>query len=112
MTIIPFCVNILLMIRSFNDDETRGIWGGEVSTRFPHDIQERARVKLEALNAAKVLNDLRQPPSNHLERLSRDRVGQWSIRINRQWRVCFYWVDDEEDERRSGPEEVEIVDYH
>lgn len=61
--------------------------------------------KLGMLDAAEVLADLRVPPGNWLEKLSGDRVGQYSIRINRRWRICFHWSD-------AGPEDVEIVDYH
>ena len=61
--------------------------------------------KLRQLGAAEVLNDLRVPPGNRLERLRGDRAGQYSIRINDQWRICFLWTD-------AGPEEVEIIDYH
>ncbi len=68
-------------------------------------IQRRARAKLQALNAAKHLGDLRVPPGNRLEALSGARSGQHSIRINDQWRICFVWRDDE-------VQDVEIVDYH
>jgi toxin HigB-1 len=61
--------------------------------------------KLAMLDAAEVLADLRVPPGNRLEKLTGDRAGQYSIRINRQWRICFFWSD-------AGPEDVEIVDYH
>lgn len=70
----------------------------------PSDVVRTARRKLE-VNQAVTLNDLRLPPSNHLERLKGDREGQHSIKINDQWRVCFRWTD-------SGAEDVEIVDYH
>ena len=72
---------------------------------FPTDLIKRTRAMLSALNAAIVLEDLRFPPGNHLEELEGDRVGQHSIRINDQWRICFAWTD-------RGPESVEIVDYH
>jgi proteic killer suppression protein len=61
--------------------------------------------KLAILDAAEVLEDLRVPPGNRLEKLQGDRAGQYSIRINQQWRICFHWTD-------AGPEDVEIVDYH
>jgi proteic killer suppression protein len=69
------------------------------------NIQSVAERKLAMLDAAKVLADLKSPPGNRLEALSGDRLGQHSIRINDQWRVCFVWTD-------AGPEAVEIVDYH
>ena len=72
---------------------------------FPPDIVERARRKLAALNAAHALNDLRVPPSNRLEQLKGDRAGQYSIRINEQWRICFRWEN-------ADAVEVEICDYH
>lgn len=93
------------MIKSFADRETERIFHREFSRRLPHDIQHRARIKLEVLDAAEVIDDLRIPPSNHLERLFGDREGQHSIRINRQWRICFKW-------REGDVYEVEIVDYH
>ncbi|HAT1820775.1 type II toxin-antitoxin system RelE/ParE family toxin [Legionella pneumophila] len=76
-----------------------------MSRKFPQDIQQRARRKLRMLNNAKVLDDLRIPPSNHLEKLVGDRAGQHSIKINDQWRICFVWQD-------GIVTEVEIVDYH
>ena len=75
------------------------------NNRFPANIQERALSKLLVLNAATDLNDLRVPPSNHLEALKGDRKGQHSIRINGQWRICFIWKNNE-------AHDVEIVDYH
>ncbi|GHT65208.1 plasmid maintenance system killer protein [Spirochaetia bacterium] len=93
------------MIKSFNDKETEKIFNGMVSKRLPQDIQARAFNKLTAIHAAGVIEDLRIPPSNHLEALKGDRKGQYSIRINDQYRVCFYWNDD-------NAENVEIVDYH
>jgi proteic killer suppression protein len=78
---------------------------GEQSPTFPPDIQNTARRKLVMLDAAVTIRDLLVPPGNRLERLSGDRVGQWSIRVNDQWRICFVWVGD-------GAESVELVDYH
>jgi proteic killer suppression protein len=72
---------------------------------FPADLVKRTRVMLSALDAATVLEDLRFPPGNGLEALWGDRSGQHSVRINRQWRICFVWTD-------QGPADVEIVDYH
>lgn len=93
------------MIKSFADRETEKIFQREFSRRLPPDIQHRARIKLEVLDAAESLDDLRVPPSNQLEALSGDRAGQYSIRINRQWRICFVW-------HQGNAYAVEIVDYH
>lgn len=93
------------MIRSFKCKETAKLWQGQSSRKLPGDIQERALRKLRQLDAASTMADLRNPPSNHLEALKDDRKGQWSIRINEQWRICFRWMEGE-------AAEVEIVDYH
>ena len=93
------------MIRSFRDKETERIWRGRESRKFPDDIQDRALRKLRQLDASLTLEDLRNPPGNRLEALRADRAGQWSIRINDQWRVCFRWSESE-------AHDVEIVDYH
>lgn len=93
------------MIRSFKDKLTRSIDGGSVRKGFPADLVRRAQQLLVLLDAAKDLNDLRSPPGNRLEKLSGDRQGQYSIRINSQWRICFVWTE-------AGPEDVEITDYH
>jgi proteic killer suppression protein len=93
------------MIRSFRDKETERIWRGQRSRKFPADLQERALRKLRQIDASLTLEDLRNPPGNQLEALRGDRAGQWSIRINDQWRVCFRWSDGE-------AHDVEIVDYH
>jgi proteic killer suppression protein len=93
------------MIRSFRCKETARLWQGQTSRKFPGDIQERALRKLRQLDAALTISDLRNPPGNLLEALEGDRQGQWSIRINRQWRVCFRWAEGE-------ASDVEIVDYH
>jgi proteic killer suppression protein len=93
------------MIRSFRDRETRKVWEGTVSCRLPVAIQTVARRKLRMLHNAQTLRDLRAPPANRLEALKGQRVGQHSIRINEQWRICFVWRD-------SGAHHVEIVDYH
>ena len=93
------------MIKSFRCKETKKIFDGTISRKFPRVIQQRARRKLRMLNNAKVLDDLRIPPSNHLERLVGDRDGQHSIRVNNQWRICFVWQD-------AFVTNVEIVDYH
>lgn len=93
------------MIRSFRDRETEAIWLGDFSKRLPNDIQRTARRKLRMLNNATSLADLRVPPANRLEPLRGARDGQFSIRINRQWRICFVWSD-------GNADDVEIVDYH
>jgi toxin HigB-1 len=93
------------VIRSFKDRGSEEIWQGEVNRRLPREIQEVARRKLRMLNNAQSLADLRIPPGNRLERLRGDRDGQYSIRINDQWRICFEW-------KGTDAFEVEIVDYH
>jgi len=92
-------------IRGFADSETERIWSGERSRKLPHDIQDRALVRLRMLNQAETLDDLRNPPSNRLHALRDDRAGQHSISINKQWRICFVWRD-------GGADGVEITDYH
>ena len=78
---------------------------GSFGKGFPSDLVKRTAAMLTALDAAVALEDLRFPPGNHLEALKGDRIGQHSVRINRQWRICFRWTP-------NGPEDVEIVDYH
>ena len=93
------------MIGSFASAETRKIFLGQVSTILPREIQRIARRKLLYLNDAEDLQDLLAPPGNRLEKLKGDRLGQHSIRINDQWRICFQWSD-------GKAKNVEIVDYH
>ncbi len=93
------------MIRSFKDKEAEKIFKRQRSRRLPPEIQQVALRKLRMLNRAQTIQDLRVPPANHLERLFRDRAGQYSIRINSQWRICFEWDD-------GDAFNVEIVDYH
>ena len=93
------------MIKSFKDVETEKIYRRERSRKVPPDIQQVALRKLRMINNAINLNDLRVPPANRLEKLSGDREGQHSIRINDQWRICFEWRD-------SDAFYVEITDYH
>jgi toxin HigB-1 len=93
------------VIRSFQDKETRKIFERQRSRKLPSDIQQIALRKLRMLNRAETLQDLRVPPANRLERLVGDREGQYSIRVNDQWRICFTWQDGE-------ASKVEIVDYH
>ncbi|WP_088309292.1 type II toxin-antitoxin system RelE/ParE family toxin [Novosphingobium sp. B 225] len=85
--------------------KTERIWQGLRSGRLPPDVQSRALDKLKVLNRAKSLDDLRNPPSNQLHELKRDRAGQHSIRINGQWRICFRFKD-------GNAYDVEIADYH
>jgi proteic killer suppression protein len=93
------------MIKSFTSKETEKLFKRELSRKIPKSIQQIARRKLEILDAAEVLQDLRIPPSNHLEKLTGKRKGQHSIRINIQWRICFEW-------RKGDAYNVQIVDYH
>ncbi len=93
------------MIKSFKDDETHKIYVRERSRKLPPDIQQVALRKLRMINNAKSLADLRIPPANSLEKLSGNRAGQYSIRINNQWRICFIWKD-------GDATDVEITDYH
>jgi len=93
------------VIRSFRSADAERIWRGDAVRRFPHGLQRIARRKLRMLNNAQSLTDLRVPPGNRLERLRGDRRGQFSIRINEQWRICFAWSE-------GDAYDVEIVDYH
>lgn len=96
---------VALVIRNFADREAEKIWGGTPSRRLPAQMQSVARRKLRMLGNASTLDDLRIPPANRLEALKGNRKGQYSIRINDQWRICFRWVD-------GDAHDVEIVDYH
>lgn len=93
------------MIKSFRDGEAEKIYSRERSQKLPSDIQQVALRKLRMINNAKNFNDLRIPPANRPEKLSGNRAGQYSIRINDQWRVCFAWKD-------GDAADVEITDYH
>jgi proteic killer suppression protein len=93
------------VIKNFKDKETQKIFERQRSRKLPSDIQQVALRKLRMLNRAETIQDLRIPPANRLERLVGDREGQYSIRINAQWRICFEWQDGE-------ALDVEIVDYH
>ena len=93
------------MIRSFRDRDTESVFHRERSRRLPSAVQRMAQRKLAILHAADSVQDLRVPPGNRLERLSGDREGQYSIRINERWRICFRWSD-------RDAHDVEIVDYH
>jgi proteic killer suppression protein len=92
-------------IKTWACEQTRAIFDGESPNVLPRTLLKRATMKLLMLNAAKELGDLRSPPANRLEKLRGNREGQHSIRINRQYRVCFVW-------RGSDAYQVEIVDYH
>lgn len=93
------------MIKSFKDKETEKVYSREGSRKLPEDIQQVALRKLRMINNAKNLNDLAIPPANNLEKLKGDREGQYSVRINDQWRICFTWKD-------GDAHEVGITDYH
>jgi len=93
------------VIKNFKDDETQKIYQRQRSRKLPADIQQVALRKLRMINNSISINDLRVPPANRLEKLSGNRAGQWSIRINDQWRVCFRWEG-------SDALDVEITDYH
>lgn len=93
------------VIVSFADAETEKIWLGGLSRRLPIAMQRAARRKLILLDSATSVEDLRTPPSNRLHALTGDRVGQYSISVNLQWRICFRWIN-------GSAEDVEIVDYH
>lgn len=93
------------MIRSFKNKATEAIFGGEFVKGMDGQIQQRAREKLKYLDAAADLRDLLIPPSNRLEALKGDRRGQYSVRINQQWRICFRWDN-------GDASDVEITDYH
>ena len=93
------------MIKTFNCKETEKIFNRNFSKKFPHNIQRVALRKLRMINRAEILNDLKVPPANRLEALRGKRKGQYSIRINDQWRICFKWKEGE-------VHNVEIVDYH
>jgi toxin HigB-1 len=93
------------MIKTIKCRETEKIFCMEMSTVLPKEIQQRAYNKLRMIHNAATINDLRIPISNSLKKLKKDRIGQYSIRINRQWRVCFKWQD-------GDAYDVEIVDYH
>ena len=93
------------MIRSYRDRDSQAVAQRLRVAKLPANVQRGAQRKLMLLNNAKTINDLRIPPGNRLEALSGDRNGQYSIRINNQWRICFVWSD-------GNAYQVEIVDYH
>ncbi len=93
------------MIKTFADKQTAAIFESHQVKHLPREVQETARRKLKTLDSAVTVESLRVPPGNRLERLKGERAGQWSIRINDQWRICFAW-------RAGHAFEVGIVDYH
>ena len=93
------------MIRSFRDRDTERLFHREPVRKWGHEVQRVGLRKLRMLDAAMSLDDLRVPPGNRLEKLHGDRAGQWSVRVNDQWRLCFKWRDGE-------ATVVELVDYH
>lgn len=93
------------MIRSYRNATTESVASGKAPKGFPADIMRATIRKLAMIDNAHALDDLRSPPGNRLEALKGNRKGQYSIRINDQWRICFVWTD-------GGAEDVEIVDYH
>lgn len=105
LTLLALHAIIGLVIRSFRDPVTQQVWKTGKHKKLDPRILKVAIRKLDMIEYAENLNDLHIPPSNHLEALTGDRQGQHSIRINRQWRICFTWTP-------SGASEVEITDYH
>lgn len=93
------------MLRSFRDEDTERVWRREPVRKLDQGTQRMALRKLLILDAADALGDLRVPPGNRLEKLRGDRANTYSIRMNRQWRICFEWT-------AAGPVDIEIVDYH
>ena len=93
------------MIKSFANKQTESVYQRQIDKHLPKEMQQAALRKLRMLNNAKSIQDLRAPPGNRLEKLKGERAGQYSIRINDQWRVCFEW-------RNDNAYEVEITDYH
>ncbi|MEW6565831.1 MAG: type II toxin-antitoxin system RelE/ParE family toxin [Spirochaetota bacterium] len=93
------------MIQTWANAETEEIWNGFYVRSLPRDIQRIAKRKLIHIHAAKLIEDLKIPPGNRLEKLTGNRKGYWSIRINDQWRICFKWDN-------GNAFDVEIVDYH
>lgn len=94
-----------MAIKSFKDKETAAAFSGLPVKSLPPDVRKRALAKLQQLDVALILDDLRVPPGNRLETLVGDRQGQYSIRVNKQWRLCFRWT-------QAGPEDVEISKHY
>lgn len=93
------------MIRSFRDKDTEAIWQRRYAKKLSPKLSRLAYNKLVLINAAESINDMRVPPGNRLEKLAGGRAGQYSVRVNDQWRICFTWS-------ASGAGNVELVDYH
>ena len=93
------------MIKSFADGDTERVFSGRRPRKLPAQILDRAEAKLLVLDSVVEVEELRQPPGNRLERLWGDRAGQWSVRINQRYRICFVWRD-------GDAHDVEITDYH
>ena len=93
------------MIKTFADKQTAAIFQGLQVKKLPKEIQQTARRKMKQIDSAGSIESLRVPPGNRLELLKKDRTGQWSIRINDQWRICFHWD-------AGDATDVEIADYH
>ena len=93
------------MIKTFADKATAAAFTGLPPRQFPARLHKRLREHLDQLQQSESLDDLRSPPGNRLEKLTKDRAGQYSVRINNQWRICFEWRD-------NHAWEVEVVDYH
>ena len=93
------------MIIGYKDKVSAALASGKTPKGFPADLVKRSVAMLNVLDAAVELDDIRSPPGNRLEKLSGDRAGQHSVRVNKQFRICFVWTD-------KGPDEVEIIDYH
>jgi proteic killer suppression protein len=93
------------VIKSISGKETKKVWDNTFSKKLPRNIQSITLRKMRYIDAADVIDDLRSPPGNHLEALKGDRKGQHSIRINKQWRICFSW-------KNGHAHDVEICDYH
>ena len=105
MTLLTCHVTLVEVLRSFADKDTERVWQRARSKTLDQNTQRVALRKLLILDAAETLDDLKVPPGNRLEKLRGDRAGQYSVRVNQQWRICFRWTT-------AGPEDVEIVDYH
>ena len=105
LIILSICGILISMIVSFKSKEAKKIFDGNLSKKLPQFIQQTAYDKLQIMDAATELNDLRVPPSNHLEKLKGTRKKQYSIRINDRYRICFEWIN-------KNIHNVEIVDYH
>jgi proteic killer suppression protein len=105
LTTVNFLFTFLSMIQSCANTETKSFFATGKSRRLPSEIQKRAAMRLIQLDGATRIEDLRLPPSNRLETLFHDRTGQWSIRINDQWRICFRFEN-------GNAYDVEIIDYH